>query len=155
MEYIVSETIIACLILVAGLVVGFLVGKSRTPDNQRAKELEIQLRAAQNQLQNYKQSITSHFKDTAELVNNMTRSYENVYNHLAHSAHKLCDDEMVRQQLQSLQQSLLDAPDKETSPAVDSELVGDAPKVEEPLEKPSNDFLPKTNMTGEPVTADR
>lgn len=85
--------VVALLIgaLLGGLVV-YLLARRRWADAVRSAEL-------QRQLDEYRQEVGDHFVETAELVNNLTRSYKAVYDHLEQGAYRLVDEETLRKQL--------------------------------------------------------
>lgn len=82
--------------LLLGVLLGgvgfYLYARRRWADAVRAEEL-------QQQLDSYKQDVSDHFVETAELVNNLTRSYKAVFDHLEHGAYRLVDEETLRKQL--------------------------------------------------------
>lgn len=72
------------------------------------RELEERLHRSEDELKKYQQDVTQHFAQTSELVNNLTRSYREVYEHLANSALKLTTPDLSRQILKSANTELLD-----------------------------------------------
>ncbi len=72
------------------------------------RELEQRLHRSEDELKKYQQDVTQHFAQTSELVNNLTRSYRDVYEHLANSALKLTTPGLSRQILKSANTELLD-----------------------------------------------
>ncbi len=72
------------------------------------RELEERLYRSEDELKKYQQDVTQHFAQTSELVNNLTRSYREVYEHLANSALKLTTPDLSRKILKSANTELLD-----------------------------------------------
>ncbi len=87
---------------VIGLVVGLLLGMLLTRTSSSGKKLhsvESQLEQTEQSLSNYQQEVTEHFAETAKLVNDLTRNYRDVHEHLAGSALKLANVDISRQLL--------------------------------------------------------
>lgn len=76
----------------AGAGIGALLYKVLRSDEARVKALETKLQELSEEHENYKSSVHSHFNGTARLLNEMTDSYRNVYQHLAKGAQNLCPD---------------------------------------------------------------
>ena len=81
--------LISIATLVIGGVIGFLFGRSGA-GNSRQAELAEELENTRNELEGYKVEVATHFEKTAELVNNLTLSYQEVHQHLATGAQGLC-----------------------------------------------------------------
>ena len=77
---------------VAGFGLGVAAGFFANPARARAKLLRAELDRALQEHQDYKSSVSTHFRKTADLVGQMTRSYAAVYDHLAGGARTFCDD---------------------------------------------------------------
>lgn len=88
---------IGCLAI--GVVVG-VVGASRLNNSpSRVRELENQIRGLKENHREYKDSVSDHFSMTAELVQHMTESYREMYQHLASGAQDLCSSEVANKLL--------------------------------------------------------
>lgn len=90
--------IIAVVALIVGTVIGYLLGRSGGNDNRQLELIE-QLDETQRELADYKEKVTSHFEETANLVSGLTESYKAVHQHLAKSSVELCDSEQVTRSL--------------------------------------------------------
>ncbi|MDF2182167.1 DUF1043 family protein [Neptuniibacter sp. CAU 1671] len=103
--------------LIIGGVIGFMLGRNSQPDNRQAA-LEEELEEAKQALENYREDVSQHFSKTANLFNNLTSSYKDVYQHLAGGAQQLCQsDEIVRSLEASLQPQLKHAEEQsDTTP---------------------------------------
>lgn len=86
----------AIIALVIGLLIGFGIAtfRRRDPESNEAKveRLDSELKA-------YREEVSDHFVKTAALVNNLTQSYKEVYDHLEGGAYKLVDDQVLQEQL--------------------------------------------------------
>ena len=78
-------------------------------------DLEQQLADKQQQLDSYRSQVSDHFKQTSELVQKMTESYRDVYEHLASGSQALCQDPVATPQLDIPQQPMLQE-ENETPP---------------------------------------
>ncbi len=98
--------ITALICLVGGGALGAVLYKL-TDSGSRSKELEERVLRAEDELKRYQQDVSEHFAKTSELVNNLTQSYRDVYEHLANSALKLTTPALSRQILDSANTELL------------------------------------------------
>ena len=80
------------VLVVAGIAIGLAAGHFASPAVRQAKRLRIQLEQLLQEHETYKSSVNAHFRKTADLVGDMTKSYAAVYNHLAGGARNFCDD---------------------------------------------------------------
>ena len=80
-------------VLLLGLALGALLGRSLSPQGQKNRELESKLDRALQDKKAYEDEVTEHFSNTAALLNTLTGSYRDVHNHLAMGAATLCDDQ--------------------------------------------------------------
>lgn len=99
-------TVLTCLLL-GGVIGAFLMFALR-PQEKINRELESQLLETEAQLREYQQEVTQHFVDTSQLINNLTRSYRDVHEHLAASALKLGNADLSRQITQAGDGKLLE-----------------------------------------------
>ncbi len=81
--------------LALGLIIGVLVASRLNASPSRIRELETQIRQLTDTHAEYKDSVSDHFSMTAELVQHMTESYRDVYQHLASGAQDLCSNEVA------------------------------------------------------------
>lgn len=72
--------------LLLGAGIGLLAGYLAFPAIREAKVLRAELDRALKEHEDYKASVNTHFRKTADLVGQMTRSYAAVYDHLATGA---------------------------------------------------------------------
>jgi len=87
---------------------------------RRAVELQERLDQLQQELDDYREQVGQHFRETSELVQAMTDSYRNVYEHLARGSETLCQN-VSTPRLDLPQQVRLDS-----EPASDTPADGDA-----------------------------
>ncbi len=85
-------------ILAAG-VIGLLLGMTIMYVLQRQGQDNNQTKAVEKQLENYQQEVEQHFAKTADLIDNLTHSYQEVFQHLSDSAEQLMTEEQIKNQL--------------------------------------------------------
>lgn len=78
--------VIAIVTFGAGLILGMLINSKRNASKQSQQQLEAHLSELQQQQETYQSEVTSHFTQTAELLDQLTNSYRDVHNHLAKGA---------------------------------------------------------------------
>lgn len=81
--------------LALGVVVGLLIATRLNASPSRIRELENQIRELKDNHAEYRDSVSNHFSMTAELVQHMTESYRDVYQHLAGGAQDLCPSDVA------------------------------------------------------------
>jgi len=92
-----------------GGILGFAFFSLRYRNSKRIQKLQEQLDAKTEELESYRGDVNEHFLKTAELVDDLTRSYKAVYDHLEGGAYKLVGEESFRKQLTQRQQLQLEA----------------------------------------------
>ena len=92
--------IIAALLvgLAAGGVIMYVTMRRRYGDREAVAELRAEF-------DQYKAQVTEHFVETADLVNTLTRTYKNVFDHLETGAYRLVGEETLRQQLDTVDEA--------------------------------------------------
>jgi uncharacterized membrane-anchored protein YhcB (DUF1043 family) len=98
-----DDTTSIWLIGILGILIGILLGSIITyllvARDRRTHELQLELNQLTERFTEYRDQVTQHFMRTSELVQEMTRSYRDVYEHLATGAQNLCGDAEERWQL--------------------------------------------------------
>ncbi len=85
-------------IIIAGIIgaaigaVAMFVLKGKQPADQSVQAVE-------EKLNQYQQDVESHFAKTADLIDNLTNSYKEVFEHLSDSAENLLTEEQIKNQL--------------------------------------------------------
>ncbi len=93
--------LVGAVCLALGAAVGAIVGGRLSIGSSRVRELEAQVRQLKDGHRAYRDSVGEHFSQTAQLVQHMTDSYREVYQHLAGGARELCSAEVANQLLPS------------------------------------------------------
>lgn len=98
--------IMAALVFLAGAIVVYLWVSIRGCQNdQQRKALENEL----DELRDYKLKVNAHYRETAQQFQQLTGQYRSLYEHMAHGASSLCDEETGEEIIQSLHSGLLEA----------------------------------------------
>lgn len=98
----VVQALIGLGLLVVGLAIGVVVGRSRgAAARRRVADLERELEARGDELKHqqeahagYRDEVAHHFEKTSDLVHALTLQYREVYDHLAEGARALCPDRL-------------------------------------------------------------
>jgi uncharacterized membrane-anchored protein YhcB (DUF1043 family) len=107
-------TAIACLVV--GVVIGVVFSSRLNSSASRVLELENQIRDIKDNHLTYKDNVSEHFSLTADLVQHMTESYREVYQHLASGAQDLCSNEVASKLLPAGSDAVFDSnEDSETT----------------------------------------
>ena len=88
-----SLWIIGALGVLLGLGLGSIVTYTFTRRNDRNQNLQLELDQLVERFAEYREQVSQHFMHTSDLVQEMTRSYRAVYEHLATGAHHLCAEQ--------------------------------------------------------------
>lgn len=97
---------IGCLAI--GIVIGVVFASRLNTSPSRVHELENQIRRLKENHIDYRDSVSDHFSMTAELVQHMTESYKEVYQHLATGAQDLCSTEVASKLLPASTDAVFD-----------------------------------------------
>lgn len=85
---------IVCLAI--GVAAGLLIARQRQLGGPvKVSELETQIENLQRTQTEYREQVSEHFNTSAELVQQMTESYRDVYQHLAAGAQSLCTEDVA------------------------------------------------------------
>lgn len=140
-----SSTVLisAVVALIVGTVIGYLLGRSGGNDSRQLELIE-QLDETQRELAEYKEKVTSHFEETADLVSNLTESYKAVHQHLATSSMELCSNEAATRTLEAAIQPRLNDESTENEADVVAEATAEKTEQESAsgMEAP-RDYAPK------------
>jgi uncharacterized membrane-anchored protein YhcB (DUF1043 family) len=137
--------------LAVGVVIGVVLASRMNASPSRVQELENQIRSLKESHGEYRDNVSDHFSMTAELVQHMTQSYREVYQHLATGAQDLCPSEVANKLLPTNSDAVF-----ETTPAEEETSGLNPPKdyvaKQDPEQKGalSEDFgLEKSKPTAE------
>jgi uncharacterized membrane-anchored protein YhcB (DUF1043 family) len=85
--------------VVAAGVAGLLLGMGIMYVMHRQGHDSGQTKAVEKKLERYQQEVEQHFAKTADLIDNLTSSYQEVFQHLSDSAEHLLTEEQIKNQL--------------------------------------------------------
>lgn len=112
----------AVVLSVLGVGIGYWwasINQRRASGGKSVAELNAEKQA-------YQEQVEDHFKTTADLLNEMTDKYRDVYRHMAEGAQNLVASENVAPALAALQSGMLAAPAVQSQPA---EIEQDANEI--------------------------
>ncbi len=130
MDYSLLVWLLPTIALVAGVAIGFFV--ARALPNAAPNSTQRQLDDVQERFDTYQNEVVTHFNSTANLVQKLSQSYQDVQEHLAEGANRLALDDLTRQRLlAALHPDALQPPrDRLTPPRTAAEPPRDyAPKM--------------------------
>jgi uncharacterized membrane-anchored protein YhcB (DUF1043 family) len=88
-----SLWIVGVLGVLLGIGLGSVVTYVLASRNNRNQNLQAELDHLVEQFADYREQVGQHFMHTSDLVQEMTRSYRAVYEHLATGAYHLCSEQ--------------------------------------------------------------
>lgn len=88
-----SIWIVGVLGILLGIGLGSIVTYALASRNNRNQNLQDELDHLIAQFAEYREQVGQHFMHTSDLVQEMTRSYRAVYEHLATGAYHLCSEQ--------------------------------------------------------------
>lgn len=97
--------------LAVGMIIGYWLAERINTTPNKMTELEQQLQDLQRTHARYRDEVSEHFSTTAELVQQMTESYRDVYQHLASGAQDLCTGEVASKLLPTSSDSVFGGSD--------------------------------------------
>jgi uncharacterized membrane-anchored protein YhcB (DUF1043 family) len=123
-----------------GVACGLGLGYLTLCSNRRRQQLQERCDALQRELDDYRGEVGKHFLRTSELVQKMTDSYREVYEHLATGSQALCRNPVTPPQLDIPDRPVLETAgeakaeaafsDAETLDELNAEdYLGDSPRV--------------------------
>jgi uncharacterized membrane-anchored protein YhcB (DUF1043 family) len=130
-----------------GIACGIGIAYLMPGNRRRAQELQGKLQSLQQEFDSYHNQVGQHFLKTSELVQKMTESYRDVYEHLSTGSQALCQTPVNTPRLDIPEHPTLEAgtqtraadektmgtfPDAQTDRLDDQEsdaFLGDAPRV--------------------------
>lgn len=96
---------IVCLAI--GVAAGLLIARQGQMNSPvKVSELETQIEGLQRTHAEYREQVSEHFNTSAELVQQMTESYRDVYQHLASGAQSLCTEDVASKLLPASDEDL-------------------------------------------------
>ena len=119
---------VVAIALTAGCVLGVVLSRYTSPQEQKARMLRNQLQQTEERLTAYQQKVNEHFSETAKRVKKLSQSYCDVHEHLASEALKLANVDISRELLNNT--------------INDDKLLRDIPINEEDFQPPK-DWAPK------------
>ncbi len=118
-----SGWLIGLGLLVAGVAIGYIIARYSAPTERQIKEMADRAERVEDEYHQYRAEVSDHFRNTAEAVAQMTKSYRDVYRQLATGAERLCDDP-VKQELLAFEETTQQRLDVKESPRREEKQAG-------------------------------
>ena len=112
-----------------GLVLGCIGTYLFLARYSQTAHLRKELSELRERYSDYRDQVTRHFMHTSELVQEMTRSYRAVYEHLATGAQELCEGTAETPSLDTPEKDLLVENAHPDDDGYGDELLGDTPRI--------------------------
>ncbi len=97
---------------IGGAVLGFIIGAlivwlfgrgSKNRANEDLADLRNEYDGLKKEYHKYREDVNAHFAKTADAVDNLTKSYQDVFTHLSDGAQNLMDKKALQAQLEKRQ----------------------------------------------------
>ncbi|WP_028023113.1 Z-ring associated protein ZapG [Enterovibrio calviensis] len=75
--------------VIIGVVIGFIIARLTMRENTQQKDLKKELDKSRYELEQYRQELVDHFAQSAELLDNISRDYSKLYQHMATTSSEL------------------------------------------------------------------
>ena len=111
LEGISTMWIVGVLAFLLGTTLGCIAAWLIISRDNRTQQLEVELNELKGHFTDYRDQVTRHFMQTSSLVQTMTDSYRDVYEHLASGAKRLCDADEGANQLYQAKTEEIEHPD--------------------------------------------
>ncbi|MBV7297940.1 Z-ring associated protein ZapG [Enterovibrio paralichthyis] len=107
--------------VVIGVVIGFVIARLTMRDNTQQKDLKKELEKSRYELEQYRQELVDHFAQSAELLDNISRDYSKLYQHMANTSAELMpnlpeQDNPFAKRISKLSEVTEEAEDDQTPP---------------------------------------
>ena len=125
------EVITAVIGIIVAAVAGFYIGRSNSVTAQENVRLESELKQKEQELESFRGKVNNHFEKTASLFNQVSDSYQTLYEHMATSSNQLCATQTFQslpksRNTDNLEMDGMNSHKAETSKQADSEDMFDA-----------------------------
>jgi uncharacterized membrane-anchored protein YhcB (DUF1043 family) len=111
-----------------GIACGIGIAYLMTGNRRRTQELQDKLQSLQQEFDSYHDQVGQHFLKTSELVQNMTESYRDVYEHLATGSQVLCQTPVNTPRLDIPEHPTLES--QAQTPAANQDTMGAFPDAQ-------------------------
>lgn len=137
----------ALILVVIGIFIGFIATWLMMRDNSQHKDVKKALEKSQNELEQYRQGLVDHFSESADLLDNISRDYNKLYQRMAKASSELMQHQPEQDNPFSRQISHLPSPVDEK--IVEKEIENEIEKKEE--EKKEKEEKQPMDPDGSPV----
>ncbi|WP_444995037.1 YhcB family protein [Aliikangiella sp. IMCC44359] len=103
------EIILISIAIIVAAGAGFYFGKNFSNNAQEKNRIESELKEKQQELDAFRNKVTSHFEKTANLFNQVSDSYQSLYDHIATSSNQLCSTQTFQSLPKNNEESALES----------------------------------------------
>ena len=134
---------VGLMIFAFGIACGIGIAYLMPGNRRRTQELQEKLQNLQQEFDSYHDQVGQHFQQTSELVQKMTESYRDVYEHLATGSQLLCQTPVNTPRLDIPEQPTLEAGTQTRAADEENETMQAFPdaRPDGPDGQESDDFL--------------
>jgi len=125
-----SNILMALITLGVGGAIGYFAGRSSPSLDNNSQEQQVD--ELKKEIVLYKDSVASHFQQTATMINEMNDSYKSVVQHLAQGSQDLCDPGTAE-----------DVENTLTAKSDSASTDGQQPETDNTAIEPPRDYAPK------------
>ncbi|MFM2482949.1 YhcB family protein [Celerinatantimonas sp. YJH-8] len=93
---IINSLILIAIGLIFGVIIGRLLTRSRHPETS---QLQTELQQSREELALYRQQVSEHFQNSAQLLESLALQYQKVYDHMAQQSELLMDNSIEKPEL--------------------------------------------------------
>lgn len=120
------ESIFVVLGIIVAAGAGFYFGRNFSSNEKEKGRLEAELKEKREELEAFRGKVTSHFEKTADLFNQVSDSYQSLYDHMANSSSQLCATPTFQSLPQSAEANLEETPNPVHQANQDADNLFDA-----------------------------
>ncbi|MFN2333185.1 MAG: YhcB family protein [Wenzhouxiangellaceae bacterium] len=142
--------------LFAGLIIGTAIGAAAVWLMNKRSSSGESVESIRRENEQFREEVSEHFVETARLINQLTDSYKDVFDHLSQGAEKLADDRMLAERMPKVSRHEVRLHHLGSTESGDS--TGDHSKTSEladPLKKPSVASQQSRSHVGQSLTGSK
>ena len=110
---------------------GIYFGRVIAPNARRITELENTIQENNKEHQEYKDHVSEHFSESADMFGDITEKYRSLYEHMSSGAYKLCDRRSIPRELATSHVNILAVESPDVSPKLTDTGEAMQPNAEE------------------------
>lgn len=120
------ESVFVVLGIIIAAVAGFYFGRNFSSNEKEKSRLEAELKEKHEELEAFRGKVNRHFEKTADLFNQVSDSYQSLYDHMANSSSQLCATPTFQSLPQAAETSIEESPNPVHQTNQDADNLFDA-----------------------------